>query len=259
MNKHIIIAGEAPFVDDLYSLCLAKGYKTDVFHIDDLDQQENLDKLVNDAAQCDIFIESLNESTASKLWLIEGVEVNLKDNALLLTNALCTSATEVASWCTNPRRVVGFGLLPPITPPCPLEFVPPLQAAVQSATQARELFEKLGFEIVRAPDAPGMVRMRLLCTLINEAVFALDQKIASAEEIDIAMQLSCHLPRGPLAWADELGLDVVLGVLVGMYDFWGEERYRPAPLLKQKVQARHLGKKVGRGFFVDPLVVPPEI
>jgi 3-hydroxybutyryl-CoA dehydrogenase len=257
MNKRVVIAGEAPFVDLLRLLC--KIHEPQVYYVEDLDTQENLDRMVNDAATCDVFIESLNESPASKLWLIEGVEVNLRDNVPLLTNALCASPSEVASWCANPRRVVGFGLLPPMKIPATIEFAPALQTHVEIATAAREFFQRMDCEIVRVPDTPGLIRARLLFILMNEAIFALDQKVATAEDIDTAMKLTYNLPMGPLAWADEIGLDVVLGTLTGMYDFWGEERYRPAPLLKQKVRARHLGKKTGRGFFVDPQLAPHEI
>jgi 3-hydroxybutyryl-CoA dehydrogenase len=257
MSKRVIIAGEAAFVDIFKTLCA--GHDTQVYYVNDLDVQENLDRLVNDVATCDVFIESLNESPASKLWLIEGVEVNLRDNAMLLSNTLCSSPTEVASWCSNPRRMVGIGLLPPVKIPTLIEFAPALQTSVEIATTAREFFQRMNCEIVRVPDTPGLVRARLLMTLINEAIFVLDQKIASAEDIDTAMKLTYNLPMGPLAWADEIGLDVVLGSLTGMYDFWSEERYRPAPLLKQKVRARHLGKKVGRGFFVDAQLVQSEI
>ena len=236
-----------------------KTSRVDTHRIEELDDQDNLDKLVDDAAKCDIFIESLNESAASKMWLVEGVEVNLKDQTPVLTNALCASATEVASWCENPRRVIGFGLLPPLTTPGKIEFAPALQADVQNATAAREFLEKVGFQIVRVPDTPGLVRGRLLMTLINEAAFLLAEKLATAKDIDTALQQACKLPRGPLAWADEIGLDIVLGTLLGMVDFWGEERYRPVPLLKQKVRAGHLGKKSGQGFFVDPLVGQPQI
>jgi len=259
MSKHVVLTGEVPYIDSLSELARSKGYHAEVYYVDELDDQETLDRLVNSASQCDVFIESLNESTASKLWLIEGVEANLRPNTPLLTNALCANATEVASWCANPRRVIGFGMIPPIKTPGMVEFVPALQADLPSATLAREFFERMGLEAVRVPDTPGLVRARMICSLINEAVFALDQKIASAEDIDTAMRLSCSMPQGPLAWADEIGLDVVLGTLMGMYEFWGEERYRPAPLLKQKVRARHLGKKTGRGFYVDPLLAPTEI
>ncbi len=259
MPKHVIIAGEEPYIEHLQRLVAARHHRVDLYYIDDLDDQETLDKLVTDAARADVFIESLNESTASKLWLIEGIEVNMKDEALLLTNALCASPTEVASWCNDPRRVVGFGLLPPFKDSGPMEFAPALQTELKVATDAREFWQRLGHQVVRVPDTPGMVRARLVCTLINEAIFALNQKIASAEDIDTALKLSQGLPLGPLAWADAIGLDVVLGTLTGMYDFWGEERYRPAPLLKQKVRAGHLGDKVGHGFFVDPLISPTEL
>lgn len=259
MLKHVVLAGDMPFIDGLYKICTDRGHRVDSYYIDDLDEQSNLDRLVNDVAVCDVFIESLNESASSKLWLIEGVEVNLKPNAILLSNVLCASATEVASWCTYPNRVIGCGFLPPIKPDGTLEFAPALQSSVQAAAQAREFLQRLGYEVLRVPDTPGLVRARLLCTLVNEAAFVLDQKLASAEDIDTAIRLSQNLPRGPLAWADEIGLDVVLGTLTALYDFWGEERYRPAPLLKQKVRAGHLGKKLGRGFFVDPQIIPPEV
>jgi 3-hydroxybutyryl-CoA dehydrogenase len=225
-----------------------------------LDDQSVLDRLVAETTSCDFFIESLNESPASKQWLIEGIEANLRDHVPLLSHTLCTTATEVASWCVKPSRVVGFGLFPPLQQtPYPLEFVPALQTEVKMATLAREFWQRLGFEVVRVADTPALVRARLLCQVMNQAIFMLDEKLASAEDIDKALQLSYQLPLGPLAWADDIGLDVLLGTLTGLYEFWNEERYRPAPLLKQKVRARHLGKKVGRGFFVDPLVQPPEV
>lgn len=260
MNKHVIIAGEPPFIDLLHDQCRAKGATVSLYNINDLDDQVILDRLVAESTTCDFFIESLNESPASKQWLIEGIEANLRDHTPLLTHSLCTTATEVASWCVMPSRVVGFGLFPPLTvTPYPLEFVPALQTDVKTAALAREFWQKLDLEVVRVADTPGLVRARLICSLINQAIFLLDEKIASAEDIDTALQLTYRLPMGPLAWADEIGLDVLLGTLSGMYEFWNEERYRPAPLLKQKVRARHLGKKVGRGFFVDPLVQPSEL
>ena len=251
MSKRILLVGEAPFVDVLLDLCEVKGFKVDMHYVEDLDEPENLDKMVKDAGKCDLFIESLNDSKTSKLWLIEGVEPNLKEKTTILTNCLCASATEVASWCENPSRVVGFGLLPPITFPGLVEYVPSMQANFHSAAFAREFFEKIGLEPVRVPDTPGMVRARMVCALINEAALALDRGVASAEDIDTGTRLVLGLPRGPLAWADEIGLDVVLGTLLSLHEYWGEARFHPAPLLRQKVRAGHLGKKTGRGFFID--------
>jgi len=253
LNKRILIAGDVPYVDTLYALCAAGGYKADVYHIEELDDPAILDQMIKDATRCDLFIESLNDAPASKLWLIEGVEPNLKERTPILSHCLCTTATEVASWCEYPQRVIGYSLLPPITAPTLVEFTPALQADFNSTAQAREFFDKLGFEIVRVPDTPAMVRARIICCLINEAAYTLDQQVASAEDIDLAVQLSANLPLGPLSWADEIGLDVVLGTLNALYDFWRDERYHPSPLIKQKVLAGHLGKKTGRGFFIEPL------
>jgi 3-hydroxybutyryl-CoA dehydrogenase len=99
------------------------------------------------------------------------------------------------------------------------------------------------------PDGPGLVFPRILCMIINEAAFALMEGVASAEDIDTAMKLGTNYPLGPLEWADRIGLDQVLGVLEGLQAEYGEDRYRPAPLLRQLVRAGHLGLSTGRGFY----------
>ncbi|KAB2906069.1 MAG: 3-hydroxybutyryl-CoA dehydrogenase [Anaerolineae bacterium] len=258
MSKRVLLVGEPPFIDTLSNLCTTHGFKLTVYDSADLDDQDILDQMVKDATKCDIFLESLNESSASKLWLIEGVEPNLRENTPILTHALCASATEVASWCELSERVVGYSLLPPVHVPGLVEFAPSMQADFQSVTLAKDFLEKLGLETVRVPDAPGLVRARIVFSLINEAVLALDEKVASAEDIDKALKTATYYPRGPLEWADEIGLDVIMATLTAMRDFWGEERYHPAPLLKQKVRAGQLGKKVGRGFFIEAAMEPSD-
>ena len=108
----------------------------------------------------------------------------------------------------------------------------------------------LGFDPVLVADGPGLVRARILCCLINEAIGALMEGVAIVEDIDKAMRLGTNYPFGPLAWADQIGLDTVLGVMTGLHKEWGEDRYRPSPLLRRKVLAGHLGKKSGRGFYI---------
>jgi 3-hydroxybutyryl-CoA dehydrogenase len=93
------------------------------------------------------------------------------------------------------------------------------------------------------------VRARTVCCLINEAASALLENVASAEDIDQAMKLGTNYPHGPLAWADHIGLDAVLGVMTGLFEEWGEDRYRPSPLLRRMVLAGRLGKKTGEGFY----------
>lgn len=245
----VLIVGEVPIVDTLAGLCRARNHKVDLFVADELTDQETLDKMVRAATRCQIAVESLNESREGKQWLVEGVEANLPADAILLTNALAASATEVASWAENPGRVVGYGLLPPIAITGLVEFAPALQAEFEVAARARHFWEELGFGVVRVPDSPGLVRPRMICSLVNETVQAMVAHNLSVEAIDSAIQLGLNHPRGPLAWADEIGLDVVVGTLEALWRMWGDERYHPAPLLRQKVFAGHLGRKTGRGFY----------
>lgn len=245
----VLIVGEVPFVDTLAGLCRARDHKVDLFLADDLQDQAALDRMVRAATRCQLAIESLNESQAAKLWLVEGVEVNLPPDAPLLVSALSASATEIASWTDHPARVVGYGLLPPITVAGMVEFAPALQTDFEIAAHARRFWEDLGFEVVRVPDSAGLARPRIVCSWINEAVRVMAATGVTVEDLDLALQLGMNAPRGPLTWADEIGLDVVLGSLEGLLRYWGHERYRPAPLLRQKVYAGHLGKKTGRGFY----------
>jgi 3-hydroxybutyryl-CoA dehydrogenase len=245
----VLIVGEIPFVDTLAGLCRAKNHRVDLFLSEDLADQDTLDKMVRAATRCQIAIESLNESRDGKLWLVEGVEANLPDKALFLVSALAANTTEIASWTEHANRVVGYGLLPPIAITGLVEFVPAQQTDFESANRARRFWEELGFGVVRVPDYAGLVRPRMVCSLINEAVRTMIANDIGVEDLDSAMQKGLNHPRGPLSWADEIGLDVVVGTLDALLRDWGDARYRPAPLLRQKVFAGHLGRKSGRGFY----------
>jgi 3-hydroxybutyryl-CoA dehydrogenase len=115
--------------------------------------------------------------------------------------------------------------------------------------QAEELFKSLGKDTVRVKDAAGLTFPRILSLIINEAARSLEEGVATADEIDIAMRLGVNYPQGPLRWADQIGLDEVLAVLEGLQRETGDDRYRPAPLLKKLVTAGFLGETSGRGFY----------
>ena len=133
-----------------------------------------------------------------------------------------------------------------------MELAAGLQTSDESLQQAISFARHLHQEPVIVTDGPGLVRARVVCCLINEAASALMEGVASAADIDKAMKLGANYPFGPLEWGDYIGLDTVLGTLTGLFNEWGEDRYRPSPLLRRMVAARKLGRKTGEGFYVYP-------
>jgi len=152
---------------------------------------------------------------------------------LIFTAAGPCSATEAASWALVPSRVVGIS---PIFNGV-IELAPALQTSPETLERAEGFLRSLNLEVVRVADGPGLVRLRVLSCLINEAASAVMEGVASPEAIDLAMKLGVNYPRGPLEWGDEIGLDVVLAVMRALQMEYGEERYRPSPLLVRKAQA----------------------
>jgi 3-hydroxybutyryl-CoA dehydrogenase len=130
-----------------------------------------------------------------------------------------------------------------------LEVVRGLATSEATAALAVEVGRRMGKEPVEAKDSPGFISNRILCPMINEAIFTLQEGIGTAEAIDTVMKLGMSHPIGPLALADLIGLDVVLFVMQVMQHDLGEDKYRPAPLLQRMVDAGHLGRKSGRGFY----------
>ena len=247
---NVIIAGEFPIVEEITQICVGAGHHVDTFLVEDLlatIQSEHVLKKL--AEKTDVIIEAHNESAETKRELILALDISLPGAALFLTSALATSATQAAAWTHDSGRVVGYGLLSPMGQDQVVEITAALQTDDEALLRAEEFWKECGFDPVRVADGPGLVRARILCCLINEAAGALMEGVASAEDIDKAMMLGTNYPMGPLAWADHLGLDTVLGVMTGLHREWGEDRYRPSPLLRRKVLAGHLGKKSGLGFY----------
>ncbi len=245
----VLVAGELPLVEEVSQLCLAAGHSTDLYLVEDFFSAVQSGYLLDNTSEVDVVIELHNESAAAKNELMVALADAVPFGALILTSALATSATQAASWVPKPERVVGFGLLPPLAANGLVELAPALQTAGASLERAKSFWQGLGYEPIVVADGPGLVRARTVCCLINEAVSALMEGVASAADIDKAMKLGANYPLGPLEWADHIGLDVVLGVMTGLFNEWGDDRYRPAPLLRRMVQAGRLGKKSGEGFY----------
>lgn len=245
----ILIAGELPFIDEVERLCRRAAHDVRVFLVEDFLGAVEAGYELDGMSEVEIAIELHNESAAAKQELLLAMGTMLPDDALILTSCLATSATQAASWTDRPERVVGFAVLPPVPDEGIIELAEALQTDASALVQAELFWRGLGQETIIVADGSGLVRARTVCCLINEAASLLMEGVATAADIDKAMRLGMNYPIGPLAWADVIGLDAVLGVMTGLFEEWGDDRYRPSPLLRRMVAANLLGQKTGRGFF----------
>jgi 3-hydroxybutyryl-CoA dehydrogenase len=167
----------------------------------------------------------------------------------ILSATLTATATDVGSWTVQPENVVGWAAIPPLGNARVIEIMPAARSAPECIQFATEFLTSLGKEPVMVDDSLGGVLPRIVAGLINEAAFALTEQVASAEDIDEAMKLGTNYPHGPLAWADMIGLDEVLGIITALGEVYGSDLYRPAPVLRQLALAGYWGKRTGRGFY----------
>ena len=200
-------------------------------------------------ASTSIVVDTCAGAEGEKKEILKKLDADLSSSSVILTSCLCFATTQIASWTSRPERVVGFATFYPLKGKKVIELSGGLRAGEGSLQETEKFFRTLGKETVRVKDMPGLIFPRTLSLIINEAARGLDEGIAQAEEIDLAMRLGTNYPLGPLRWADQIGLDEVLAVLEGLQRETGDDRYRPAPLLKKMVLAGWLGEGSGRGFY----------
>jgi len=201
------------------------------------------------ARQADLVVEAATEDPTVKLRLFGDLDRLAPPAAILASNTSSISITRIAGATRRPEQVIGMHFFNPVPLMRLLEVVRGLATSDATAAVALEVGRRMGKEPVEAKDSPGFISNRILCPMINEAVFALQEGIGTPESIDTVMKLGMNHPIGPLALADLIGLDVVLFVMQVLQRDLGEDKYRPAPLLRQMVDAGYLGRKSGRGFF----------
>jgi 3-hydroxybutyryl-CoA dehydrogenase len=204
---------------------------------------------IEDAASADLVIEAIVEDLGVKSALFAQLAAVAPPGALFASNTSSLSITALGRSSGRPDRFVGLHFFNPV-PALPLvEVVRGLETSDQSVATATAFAERIGKTPVVVADAPGFVANRILLPMINEAVFTLQDGVASREAIDDVMKLGMSHPMGPLALADLIGLDVCLAILETLHHDFGDDKYRPAPLLRRMVAAGKLGRKTGHGFY----------
>lgn len=197
----------------------------------------------------DLVIEAATENPELKLNLFADIDALAAPGAILASNTSSISLTKIGAATRRPEKVIGMHFFNPVPLMRLLEVVRGLATSDETTEAVVEVGRSMGKEPVEAMDSPGFISNRILCPMINEAIYAYHEGIGTPEAIDTVMKLGMNHPMGPLALADLIGLDVVLFVMEVLHRDLGEDKYRPCPRLRKMVDAGYLGRKTGRGFY----------
>jgi len=203
----------------------------------------------SDLAPTDLVIEAATENEGLKLKILQPLSEILSPNTIIATNTSSISITRLATATDRPEKFVGLHFFNPVPVMKLVEVIKGLRTSDETVSSVTEFAQTLGKTPIGVKNSAGFVVNRILCPMINEAIFTLQEGLASAQEIDDGMRLGCNHPIGPLALCDLIGLDVQLAVMEVLYDTFNDSKYRPAPLLKEMVDAGQLGRKTGQGFY----------
>ena len=197
----------------------------------------------------DLVIEAVVESMRVKKEVFAELDGICKPETILASNTSGLSITEIAAVTQRPDKVVGLHFFNPAPVMQLVELIRGFDTSDETFGASKDFIGKIGKTPIEVKESPGFAVNRILCPMMNEAIFAYAEGIAAAEDIDQAMVLGANHPMGPLALADLVGLDTLLSVLEGLHQEMGEDKYRPAPLLRKMVRAGRLGRKTGKGFY----------
>jgi 3-hydroxybutyryl-CoA dehydrogenase len=256
-------AGFSVVMIDISEEALLRGRTTIAKNLDRLVAKDKLDAAGRDAvlariqcavdysalAQADLVIEAATENEVLKLRLLAQIDAALGADALIATNTSSMSVTRLAAATQRGDRFIGLHFFNPVPVMALVEVVRGLRTSDATLEAAQAFVKAIGKTAIVAKNSPGFAVNRILCPMINEAIYALQEGLASAEDIDTGMRLGCNQPIGPLALADLIGLDTLLSVMQMFYAGFNDPKYRPAPLLKEMVDGGYLGRKSGQGFF----------
>lgn len=256
-------AGFDVVMSDVAQSALDRALKTIAGSFDRLVKKEKMTAAQKDAALARIqtatemdalkdsglVIEAATENLDLKLKIFRQLDSLTLPETILASNTSSISITRLAAVSKRPERVIGMHFFNPVPVMALVELIRGLQTSDATYAAVEEAARAVGKAPVQVRNSPGFVVNRLLCPMINEAIFALGENLASAAQIDEAMKLGANHPIGPLALCDMIGLDVELAVMNVLFEGFKDPKYRPAPLLVEMVEAGYLGRKTGRGFF----------
>jgi len=201
------------------------------------------------ASDADIVIEAIIENLAAKTQLFEKLDALTRPDCILASNTSSISITKMAAATRRPDKVIGMHFMNPVPVMTLVEVIRGIATSDETYGRVEQLSKQMGKTAIEVNDYPGFISNRVLMPMINEAIFALFEGVATAESIDGVMKLGMNHPMGPLTLADFIGLDVCLAILRVLEEGFGDPKYRPCPLLVKMVDAGWLGRKSGRGFY----------
>jgi 3-hydroxybutyryl-CoA dehydrogenase len=276
--ENIVVVGAGTMGNGIAQTAAVSGYQVTMTDIDEailekalgiisksvekLAQKEVIDEKQKKAAldihtatdleavkNADLVVEAATENPELKLSLFKDLDKLAPPEAILASNTSSISLTKIGAATQRPDKVIGMHFFNPVPLMKLLEVVRGLATSDETTETIVEVGRSMGKEPVEAMDSPGFISNRILCPMINEAIYAYQEGIGTAEAIDTVMKLGMNHPMGPLTLADLIGLDVVLFVMEVLHRDLGEDKYRPCPLLRKMVDAGYLGRKSGRGFY----------
>ena len=257
------MAGLNVYVNDIQQASLDKGLATVTKNLSrqvekgrmaESDKEATLSRLtwtqaLEDAAHVDIVIEAATENMDIKKKIFQAVDQHAPEHAILATNTSSLPITEIAAVTSRPEKVIGMHFMNPVPVMKLVEIIRGLQTDDNVYTAIEDLTKTLQKVPVEVNDFPGFVSNRVLMPMINEAIYTVYEGVATPEAVDEVMKLGMNHPMGPLTLADFIGLDTCLYIMETLHAGFGDDKYRPCPLLRKYVKAGWLGKKTGKGFY----------